>query len=102
MYARDKVDYVLGFDPSYPTAATSSVPAGAGVLPPTLYRLNQIKLFAVAPVDKATSVRVTLIADRRRVEDYAWTGWSFTDGTQVNVPSVQNTLAVLLTLRHAF
>ena len=102
LYSKDTTNYNIGFNPSYPTAAGSSVPAGAGVLPDTSYTLNRLKFFGGYAFSKQTRVRLDYIYDVRKMDDYTWTNWTFSDGTRVNVNPKQTTNFVGLTLIQAF
>jgi MtrB/PioB family decaheme-associated outer membrane protein len=93
LYSKDNSGYGITFDPLYPDASVggggSSVPAGAGLLPATIYSVSRLHLAGSLPVGKSTRVRVDYIYDERKYSDYAWTGWSYSDGTVVNVAPVQ-------------
>jgi hypothetical protein len=78
------------------------VPAGAGVLPGTDYSVNRLRIAGVYPINRNTHVRVDYIYDQRRVSDYTWTGWSFSDGTVVNVSPNQVQRLVGLSFWHSF
>jgi predicted porin len=78
------------------------VPAGAGVLPDTVYSLNRLNLSGTYAFDKATRVRLDYILDVRTVDDYTWTNWTFSDGTKVTVNPNQTTQLVGVTIIHSF
>ena len=78
------------------------MPAGAGVLPDTVYSINRLNLSGAYPFSKATTLRLDYIYDVRTVDDYTWTNWTFSDGTKVNVNPNQTTQLVGVTIIHAF
>lgn len=102
LYSKDRTSYGINFNPSYPTAATSSVPSGAGNLPDTTYTINRLHLSGTYHVSKDTSVRVDGIYDIRRMDDYTWSNWTYSDGTRVFVSPKQSTYAIGVTLTQAF
>lgn len=102
LYSKDKTRYNIAFDPSFPTAATSSVPAGAGVLPDTVYSLNRVKLFGTFAYSKETQFRLDYIYDVRKMDDYTWANWTFSDGTRVNVSPSQTTHLIGLSVMQSF
>jgi predicted porin len=102
LYSKDTTNYTIAFNPAYPTAAGSAVPAGAGVLPNTNYTLNRLKLFGTYAFNKQTRLRLDYIYDVRKMDDYTWTNWTFSDGTRVNVDPKQTTSFVGLTLLQSF
>jgi predicted porin len=102
LYSKDTTTYNISFDPNYPTAAGSSVPAGAGVLPDTNYTLNRLKFFGAYAFSKQTRLRLDYIYDVRKMDDYTWARWTYSDGTQVNVNPKQTTNFVGLTLIQSF
>lgn len=102
LYSQDITKYGITFDPATPTAAGSSVPAGAGVLPDTVYSINRWSLTGGYAVSKDTRVRVDYIYDLRKMDDYTWSQWTFTDGTRVTVNPTQATQLLGVTLTHSF
>lgn len=102
LYSKDITRYGITFDPASPTAAGSSVPAGAGGLPDTVYSLNRLSLSANYAYSKATRLRLDYLHDIRKVDDYTWANWTFTDGTRVNVNPNQVTQVVGVTIIHSF
>ena len=100
--SKDTTRYNITFDPFYPTAATSSVPSGAGVLPDTRYSINRLKLFGTYAYSKATKFRVDYVYDVRKMDDYTWANWTFSDGTRVNVAPSQTTHLIGVTVIQSF
>ena len=78
------------------------MPAGAGVLPDTVYSINRMKLSGTYAFNKETRLRLDYIYDIRKMDDYTWTNWTTTDGTRVNVNPNQTTQIVGVTLIHSF
>jgi MtrB/PioB family decaheme-associated outer membrane protein len=101
LYSVDRTRYGITFDPLL-YGAGNSVPAGAGVLPDTVYSLNRVKLTGTYAVTKATRIRLDYTYDVRTVDDYTWAQWTFTDGTKVNLYPNQTTQLVGVTLIHSF
>lgn len=95
LYVRDENEQRIGNIPS-------DALAGIGVLPDTKYSQNALKLFGVVPVDEATKVRVEYIYDRRRMDDYTWRNWVYSDGTRVDVEPRQTTHIFGVSLQHSF
>lgn len=102
LYSEDTTKYGITFNPAGPTPTGSSVPAGAGVLPDTVYSVSRLSLSGGYAVSKATKVRLDYIYDLRKMDDYTWSQWTFTDGTRVNVSPSQTTQVFGVTLTHSF
>ena len=102
MLSKDTTAYNIAFNPAFPTAAGSSVPAGAGVLPDTKYVLNRLRVNGTYAVSKETKVRLDYIYDQRKVDDYTWQSWTYSDGTRVNVNPNQKTHLVGVTVMQSF
>ncbi|NMF90051.1 MtrB/PioB family decaheme-associated outer membrane protein [Aromatoleum petrolei] len=99
LYSRD----VSKYDISYAAAgALSSIRQGAGILPDTEYTLNTLRLFARYALTKATGIRLDYVWDRREMDDYTWSSWSYSDGTKVFVDPNQITRVIAVTVSHAF
>ncbi|WP_407278877.1 MtrB/PioB family decaheme-associated outer membrane protein [Aromatoleum evansii] len=99
LYSRDVSEY----DISYADAgALSSIRQGAGILPDTEYTLNTLRLFARYALTKATAIRLDYVWDRREMDDYTWSSWSYSDGTKVFVDPNQITRVIAVTVSHAF
>ena len=102
LYSQDTTKYGITFNPAGPTPAGSSVPAGAGVLPDTVYSINRLNFSGGYAVNKQTRVRLDYIYDVRKMDDYTWSQWTFSDGTRVTVNPTQTTQLLGVTLTHAF
>lgn len=99
LYSRD----VSKYDISYANAgALSSIRQGAGILPDTEYTLNTLRLFTRYALTKATAIRLDYVWDRREMDDYTWSSWSYSDGTKVFVEPNQITRVIAVTVSHAF
>lgn len=99
LYSHDVVEYDVRVVDQGPTTTLLS---GAGELPDTEYTLTTVRLFATYAASKSTVIRLDCIWDRRELDDYTWSSWSYSDGTQVLVDPKQITRLVALTLSHAF
>ncbi|MEI8155732.1 MAG: MtrB/PioB family decaheme-associated outer membrane protein [Burkholderiales bacterium] len=102
LYSQDTTKYGITFNPAGPSAAGSSVPAGAGVLPDTVYSINRLNLSGGYAVSKQTKVRLDYVYDVRKMDDYTWSQWTFTDGTRVMVSPTQTTQLLGVTLTHSY
>jgi MtrB/PioB family decaheme-associated outer membrane protein len=84
------------------SAANSPVLSGAGVLPDTLYQLNSLHLFGKYTISKATSVRLDFLLDDRKLDDYTWSQYRYSDGTTVYIKPHQITHLIGVSLTQAF
>ena len=101
LWSKDTTGYAIGFNPLL-NGAGNSVPAGAGILPNTTYSLNRLKLYGTYAISKKTRVRLDYIYDVRKMDDYTWASWTYSDGTRVNVDPKQTTNFVGVTLIQSF
>ncbi len=98
-YEKDLTNYNIAYvDPG----PLSPVPAGAGNLPNTFYTVNSLRLTGSTPVSKNARIRVDYIYDVRRMDDYTWANWTFSDGTTVFQSPNQITQLIKVTLTVAF
>ncbi|AKU13965.1 hypothetical protein AzCIB_4072 [Azoarcus sp. CIB] len=108
LYSRDENQYDISYADQGAFASPrvgpgfSSIRQGAGVLPDTEYTLNTLRLFAKYAVTKATAIRLDYVWDRRELDDYTWSSWTYSDGTKVLVNPDQITRVIAVTLSHAF
>ncbi|MGE5492473.1 MAG: MtrB/PioB family decaheme-associated outer membrane protein [Actinomycetota bacterium] len=103
LYSRDVNKYNIAVGPVYAGSnANSPVLQGAGILPDTVYSLNTLRLFGSYPLAKATTVRLDYVYDVRKMDNYTWSGWRYSDGTTVFVKPEQTTQLIGLTLIQAF
>ncbi|NMG43905.1 MtrB/PioB family decaheme-associated outer membrane protein [Aromatoleum toluvorans] len=99
LYSRDVNEY----DISFADAGTfSSIRQGAGILPDTEYTLNTLRLFARYAITKATAIRLDYVWDRRELDDFTWSNWTYSDGTRVLVNPDQITRIIAVSVSHAF
>jgi MtrB/PioB family decaheme-associated outer membrane protein len=101
LWTEDTTSYNILFNPLL-NGAGNSVPAGAGVLPDTKYSINRLKLFGTYAFTKKTRVRLDYIYDVRKMDDFTWANWTYSDGTRVNVDPKQTTNFAGVTLMHSF
>ena len=81
-------DYVFAFDKTRHDlskeaygAFTSS--ANLASLPDITYRQHTLKLFGTYPIDKNTTIRLDYVLDHRKIDDWTWSEWQYSDGTRV-------------------
>jgi len=84
------------------SAANSPVLPGAGNLPDTLYQLNSLHLFGTYALDKATSIRLDYLLDDRKLDDYTWSEYRYSDGTTVSIKPHQITHLIGISLTQGF
>ncbi len=101
LLSEDTTSYNILFNPLL-NGAGNSVPSGAGLLPDTKYTLNRLKLFGTYTYTKQTRVRLDYIYDVRKMDDYTWANWTYSDGTRVNVDPKQTTQFAGITFIHSF
>jgi hypothetical protein len=99
MYEKDLTSYNIAFNPA---GALNPVPAGAGNLPATFYTINSLQLSGVRALTKNTRLIIDYIYDIRRIDDYTWQNWTFSDGTTVFQSPNQITQAIKVTLAVLF
>lgn len=99
LYSQDTTKYGITFNPA---GVGSSVPAGAGVLPDTVFSINRLSVSGGYALSKETRVRLDYVYDVRKLDDYTWSQWMFTDGTRVMVNPTQTTQLLGVTLTHSF
>lgn len=80
--------------------------AQSGGLPDVTYRNLRLKLYGSWAVDKATDVRVDLLRDRQRLNEWQWSNnglpFTYSDNTTVGLQSDQRVTFVGVTWRHRF
>lgn len=102
-YARDVNQYQIRIDPvSAGSQANTPVYPGAGILPDTVYQLNSLHLFGKYNVSKATTVRLDYVFDDRRLDDYTWSRYRYSDGSTVSSQPRQITHLISASLVQAF
>lgn len=93
-HSNDTGDYPMAWD----NPATTT-PIG---VPDTEYKLDRLRLYGKYPVAKNSVLRADYIYDVRRMDDYTWKNWIYSDGTTVFVDPKQTTQIFALTLIHKF
>jgi MtrB/PioB family decaheme-associated outer membrane protein len=102
LYSKDTTSYGVAADPGTMSASYSPVPAGAGSVPNTTYTLNRVQLTGTYAYSKATKLRLDYMYDNRKMDDYTWANWTYSDGTKVNVAPNQTTQLVGVTVIQSF
>lgn len=76
--------------------AKVSGPAATAVnsLPGFFYRQTSLKMFGDFALQRNSGVRVDVIVDRRKNNDWTWQPWTYTDGTTVTNLTSENTTFV--------
>ncbi|MBI3570490.1 MAG: MtrB/PioB family decaheme-associated outer membrane protein [Gammaproteobacteria bacterium] len=64
-------------------------PSGVTLPPDTHYRLTSLKLFGNYALKKNTGIGVKYVYERWSTDDWAWTNWTYSDGTRVQQDLVQ-------------
>lgn len=62
-----------------------------GTLPGYFYRQTSLKLFGDHALQRNSGVRVDVIVDRRKNNDWTWQNWTYADGTTVTNLPKENT-----------
>lgn len=82
LWAEDRNTYKFG-GPGY----TTNLPAGSSTALSTLPDINWVqttfKLHGTYAYDKDTTIRLDYVHDRRKTDDWTWTGYAYADGTWV-------------------
>lgn len=78
--------------------------AGAAVdtIPTITTTLTNVKLLAGYALNKQTDVRVNYRYDRYHTDDWTWTAWTYSDGTQVRYDPKQTLHFIGLMMRYRF
>lgn len=92
-FADDKSTYAQSLD-SFAGADSTALLAATGGLPDVRYRQTALKLFGKYDLDKRSAVRVDLVHQQNRVNDWTW-GYNgvpfvYSDGTTVTQHAKQN------------
>lgn len=61
-----------------------------------------MKLFGTYPVDKQLTMRLDYILDHRKIDDWTWSNWTYTDGTRVVFNPDSTVHFVGLSMHYAF
>jgi MtrB/PioB family decaheme-associated outer membrane protein len=57
----------------------------AGSVPDVLYRVTQLKLYGKYAMNKQSSVRLDLAHQDAKLDEWTWTGFTYSDGTSVSL-----------------
>ncbi len=95
-YVGDKSVYAQTLDATA-DAYSVNLLATSGGLPDVVYRQTGLKLFGKYTLDKSSTVRVDLVHQRYSVNDWAWTGFSYSDGTTVTQKPTQSVGVIAVT-----
>lgn len=98
LFAYDKTEYMLSREQF--TAFTSSTTPG--VLPDIKYRQATWRMFGTYSIDKDTKVRLDYVVDNRRIADWTWTGYQYSDGTRVAANLEDTVHFIGLSMNYAF
>lgn len=82
--------------------ANSQVLPGAGILPDTKYTLSRLNLFGKYALAKTTSLRLDYVHDLRKMDDYTWSQFRYSDGTTVSMNPKQTTKIIAVSLTQSF
>lgn len=99
-YTHDTNHYNINVDQSLVQYAFGY--SGVGILPDTTFTQTSLRMFGRYAVSKATSLRLDYIWDQRKMDDYTWSNWQYSDGTKVFVSPRQTTQIIGVTLVQAF
>lgn len=92
-YTNEKDRYAQSLDPAA-SAANQAFLAASGGLPDVVYRLTALKLFGKYAVDKNADIRVALIHQRARLNEWSWGNngvpFAYSDNTTVSMNQNQN------------
>lgn len=72
-------------------AGTATDTGSPTSLPAYFYRQLSLKLFADYAIERNSGLRATFTYDRRKTNDWTWAGYTYSDGTTVSQPNLQDT-----------
>lgn len=98
IYSYDRTRYNIGKD-GYAAFANTAIPSG---LPDIKYEQQMLKLFATYPIDKSLTARLDYILDRRKINDWTWDNWTYTDGTRITLNPTSQAYLIGISLNFAF
>jgi MtrB/PioB family decaheme-associated outer membrane protein len=98
IFSYDRTRYNMGKD-GYAAFSNTAVPSG---LPDIKYEQQTLRLFGTYPVDKNLTARLDYILDRRKVNDWTWDNWTYTDGTRITLNPVTQAYLIGLSFNFAF
>jgi len=98
IFSYDRTRYNAGKD-GYAAFSNTTIPSG---LPDITYEQQTLRLFGTYPVDKNLTARLDYILDRRKVNDWTWDNWTYTDGTRITLNPVTQAYLIGLSFNFAF
>jgi MtrB/PioB family decaheme-associated outer membrane protein len=90
-YSHDKGDFDL-----------AGAPTGAAVLPEVKYTLKTLKLFAEYAMRQDLALRLDVVHDRWKTNDWLWTNFVYSDGTTLSQDDSQKTTFAGVSMRYAW
>ena len=102
LFANDKTHYGMSRE-AFAAFTTVGTAANTPVnLPDIKYRQNSVRLFGTYNFDKDTKVRLDYVFDDRRISDWTWTGYQYSDGTKVSANAEDTVHFIGVSLSYAF
>jgi hypothetical protein len=95
-YVGDKSVYAQTLDAGA-DAYSQNLLNTTGGLPDVVYRQTALKLFGKYALNKTSTVRVDAVHQRYSVNDWAWTGFTYSDGTTVTQKPTQSVGVIAVT-----
>jgi MtrB/PioB family decaheme-associated outer membrane protein len=102
IFANDKTRYGMSRE-AY--AAFTTVAAAAntpGTLPDIKYRQNTVRIFGSYNFDKDTKFRLDYIFDNRRISDWTWSGYQYSDGSRISANAEDTVHFIGASISYAF
>jgi hypothetical protein len=72
------------------------------VLPDITYRQNTLRFFGTYGFDKDTKLRLDYVVDNRRIRDWTWSGYTYSDGTRIAANAEDTVHFVGISVHYAF
>lgn len=98
IYSYDRTRYNVGKE-RYSAFNNNAVPSG---LPDIKYEQQTLKLFGTYPIDKNLTARLDYIVDRRKIDDWTWNNWNYTDGTRIGLSPASRAYLIGMSIQYAF
>lgn len=98
IHSYDRTRYNAGKD-AYAAFSNSAIPSG---LPDIKYEQQTLRLFGTYPIDKSLIARLDYILDRRKINDWTWDNWTYSDGTRITLKPTSLAYLVGISLNFAF
>jgi MtrB/PioB family decaheme-associated outer membrane protein len=95
-YVGDKSVYAQTLDAGA-DAYSQNLLTTTGGLPDVVYRQTALKLFGKYALNKTSTVRVDAVHQRYSVNDWTWTGFTYSDGTTVTQKPTQSVGVIAVT-----